>query len=335
TEHRPRAGEWPKIEGFLKHVFGEAPAPGGHPRYLMAIDYLTILWTQPAHKLPILVLVNELGGTGKSTFINLLRAIFGANATYCANDDLTDSFNSSWATKLIALIDEGLIEKRVVLEKVKSMTTSPRVKLHGKGKDKVEGDLFVKFVFTSNDEDNCIPITPTERRFWVIKVPQLQGEDNPDLLDEMCAEIPAFLHHLENRDLIHKRKGQLWFAPEDLQTPALHRLIKGSKSWLEKEIRIMVREKLLDYEVDELCLSYTDIETEVCKHRRWQRWEIIKTLQDRMKIKPENSSYLRHYWVGEGPNRQLESTRDRGRFYRFHADDHLEPHERQKTTELP
>ncbi|MEM6261111.1 MAG: DUF5906 domain-containing protein [Bacteroidota bacterium] len=325
--HQPRPGTWSTIEGFLKHIFGEELAPSGHPRYLLGLDYLTVLYREPWQKLPIIVLVNREGGTGKSTFMFFLQRIFGQNATLCGNDDLTDSFNSSWVTKLLALIDEGVIEKRMVLEKVKSMATSPTSKLHAKGRDKTQIDLFVKFVFTSNDEDHCIPIRSEETRFWVIKVPVINGKENPDLLEQMTLEIPAFLHHLRERSYTHPRYGRLWFNPAHLKTPALERLINASRPWLEKELHETIREQLLDFQVPEISLTLTRIELLVNKNRRYHTFEIKRILQEKWKLTPKNSTYHSYSWAGSGHTRHIIKTKEKGRFYTFEAREFLEEEE--------
>lgn len=40
------------------------------------LDYLQLLYLYPIQKLPILLLVSEERNTGKSTFLNFLKAIF-------------------------------------------------------------------------------------------------------------------------------------------------------------------------------------------------------------------------------------------------------------------
>ena len=322
-EHQPEAGDWATIKAFLKHVFGEEEAPSGHPRYLMGLDYLTLLYRKPWQKLPIIILVNEAHGTGKSTFIFLLMAIFGSNASFCGNDDLTDSFNSSWVTKLLCCIDEGVIDKKIVWEKVKAMTTGPKHKLHAKGRDKEETDLFVKFIFTSNDEDHCVPVSPNERRVWALKVPRYEGPDNGGLLEQMKREIPAFLHHLGERELVHPRRGQLWFDRSELRTPALERLVRGGRSWVERELHEQIRDYLLDFQEPEVYLTMQQVELLVNQRNRYQRFEIKKVLEQKWKLRPKNSSYLALSWAGTGENRSKVKTREKGRYYTFQAQQFL------------
>lgn len=82
----PAQGEFPEITAFLQHIFGE--------QYEMGLDYLQLLYTKPLQRLPIILLVSKEKNTGKTTFLNLLKAIFGANMTFNTNDDFRSQFNS-------------------------------------------------------------------------------------------------------------------------------------------------------------------------------------------------------------------------------------------------
>ena len=67
---------------------------------------MTILWQKPTQVLPIFCLVSEERNTGKTTFLNLLKAVFEGNMTLNTNDDFRSRFNSGWAGKLIIAISK-------------------------------------------------------------------------------------------------------------------------------------------------------------------------------------------------------------------------------------
>lgn len=71
--HQPLPGDWSAIDSLLRHIFGE--------HYEYGLDYIQLLYQMPLQKLPILILVSEQRNTGKTTFLNLLKAIFQDNAT--------------------------------------------------------------------------------------------------------------------------------------------------------------------------------------------------------------------------------------------------------------
>ena len=99
-EHTPQIGDFPNIRSLVLHIFGE--------QYNLGLDYLQLLFLQPLQKLPILLLVSEERNTGKSTFLNFLKAVFGDNVTFNTNEDFRSQFNSDWAGKLLIVVDEVL-----------------------------------------------------------------------------------------------------------------------------------------------------------------------------------------------------------------------------------
>ena len=187
----PSQGEFPKIEEFLHHIFGEY--------YEMGLDYIQLLYRQPLQRLPILLLVSQERNTGKTTFLNLLKAIFGRNMTFNTNEDFRSQFNSDWATKLIVAVDEVLLDRKEDSESIKNLSTARNYKAEAKGKDKNEVEFFAKFMLCSNNEQNPIHIEQGETRYWVHKIPKLT-EENPNLLSEM-KRIPNILTIFEINSL--------------------------------------------------------------------------------------------------------------------------------------
>ena len=96
--HLPKEGEFPHVESLIRHIFGE--------QYELGMDYLQLLYLQPVQKLPILLMVSEERNTGKSTFLNFLKAVFQNNVTFNTNEDFRSQFNADWAGKLLIVVDE-------------------------------------------------------------------------------------------------------------------------------------------------------------------------------------------------------------------------------------
>ena len=97
--HVPVQGDFPCIRSLVEHIFGE--------QYELGMDYLQLLYLYPVQKLPILLLVSEERNTGKSTFLNFLKAVFQNNVTFNTNEDFRSQFNSDWAGKLLIMVDAG------------------------------------------------------------------------------------------------------------------------------------------------------------------------------------------------------------------------------------
>jgi hypothetical protein len=292
-DHLPEPGKWPNIEKYLKHVFGEAKLTSGHTNFDLALDYLSLLYLKPRQKLPILALVNRKKNTGKSTFLWLLKEMFQGNCTFIGNEELKDHLNDDWADKLIIGIDEGFIDKKSVLERLKSMSTSPTIKMRGMYAGRQEIAFFGKFVLTSNDEDNFAPIDNDEVRFWVNKVPVLT-EDDPELLDKMVSEIPAFLDFLTHREILHKKTTRMWFDFELLENEALKNVKQASGSWLEKELKETLKELFFEYHYHTLAYTINELMAILngsTSSIKFRKADVTQQLKDKMGLTSKLGRY--------------------------------------------
>lgn len=155
--HTPKEGDFPTIRTIVAHIFGD--------QYELGMDYLQLLYLRPTQKLPILLLVSEERNTGKSTFLNFLKAIFEGNTTFNTNENFRSQFNDDWNSKLIILVDEVLLNKREDSERLKNLSTTYNYKVEAKGRDREEVSFFAKFVLCSNNEHLPIIIDPGEIRY--------------------------------------------------------------------------------------------------------------------------------------------------------------------------
>jgi len=333
-DHLPEAGKWETIEGYLKHVFGEAKTLSGYTNYEIALDYLQLIYLRPRQKLPIVALVNRLKNTGKSTFLWLLKEIFQANCTFIGNEELKDHLNDDWADKLIVGIDEGFIDKKSVLERLKSMSTASTIKLRGMYAGRQEIPFFAKFVMTSNDEDNFAPIDKDEVRFWVNKVPVIT-KDDPDLLDKMILEIPAFLDYLQNRTLLHKKESRHWFNPAYLDTEAGKAVKNSSRSWVEKEIRVIMKDLFFEYRYHTLAYTITelmDLLNSANAGVKFRKADVVEQLQARFNMSSKHARYSFPDKIDNKESALLGQTFTikHSRCYEFFVEDFLSPEEMRK-----
>ena len=281
-EHCPQQGEFPCIQSLVRHIFGE--------QYELGMDYLQLLYLQPVQKLPILLLVSEERNTGKSTFLNFLKALFQNNVTFNTNEDFRSQFNSDWAGKLLIVVDEVLLNRREDSERLKNLSTTLSYKVEAKGKDRDEIAFFAKFVLCSNNEYLPVIIDAGETRYWVRKIDRLQSDDT-DFLQKLQAEIPAFLHFLQHRTLSTEKKSRMWFAPSLLQTEALQKIIRSNRNRLEIEMCELLLDIMTVMNVNSvsfcpqdilLLLSNTFVKAE--KH------QVRKVLQESWKLPPANNT---------------------------------------------
>src|SRR5690606_543579 len=232
----PEEGNITSSLKFVRHIFGD--------HYELGLDYLQLLYSKPIQVLPILCLVSKERSTGKSTFLKWLKEIFENNLTYLTNDSFTSQFNSDWANKLLICIDEVLFNKEELTERIKYLSTTNFNKLEAKGKDKREVEFFGKFILCSNNEENFIKIDHHETRFWVLQVPSIKKEQT-EFLEALAVEITAFLNYLKKRKLSTKHQTRMWFSADQIETPALKKLVQNNRNRVERElagILVMVME---------------------------------------------------------------------------------------------
>lgn len=256
-----------------------------------------------------------------------MKAIFTQNCAIVGNEEFGNQFNSFWSTKLIVACEESFIEKKVIIERIKALSTGDKITMNAKGRDQVEIDFFAKFILASNNEDTFIWASKDDIRYWVIKVPVFQGEENVNMLQDMIDEIPAFLDYLNNRKMHSKNLSRMWFKPELLKTEALEKLVNNSKTGIEKELYEYLKTIYFEFGESEVCLTPTDINNYVL-NRRQDRSYLTKILRDNMKVTQANdgrvTSYKVPYWgdCSEGePDRKEHKLK--GRPFLFPAKDIL------------
>ena len=122
--HEPEEGDWTWSDRIMQHVFGD--------QITLGMKYIQALYLNPDKALPILVLVSRERMTGKTTFLNWLNMIFGANMVVIAPDDLIGGFNSVYAKANIIGIEETMLDKAISIEKLKSLSTGKFISVNTK-----------------------------------------------------------------------------------------------------------------------------------------------------------------------------------------------------------
>jgi len=332
--HTPEEGDCEKTLDFVKHIFGtdvvtyeDKGVTVSVSSFELGLDYLTILYKYPQRILPILCLVSRDRQTGKTTFINWLDKVFAENVITIGNEDMEADFNAHWVSKLIVACDETKLDKHVVIQKIKRLSTADKIVMNSKGKDQVILEFFAKFILISNDEEDFIKIDKEENRFWVKRVPKLATVNNrllEDLIDK--DEIAAFLHFLDKRTMATVDKERHWFDTRLLQSEALDLVKANSLTGLEKRIVIEITElfELSDNSVTRLTLPLSYIAELL---RQPDKNFVAKTLH-KMGFKAQASGRV-FYPVKEkvtdtnGFGIKLIPTTWHGRYYEFMREDYI------------
>lgn len=305
--HKPIEGSCTATFEILSHIFGEQLEIG--------LDYLQLLYLKPLYRLPILLLVSKDRNTGKTTFLNFLKAIFAGNMTFNTNEDFRSQFNSDWANKLIVAVDEVLLDRREDSERIKNLSTAISYKSEAKGKDRSEVEFFAKFILCSNNENCPILIDQGETRYWVRKIPTLQKE-NDKMLELLKEEIPHFLYYLQHRTLSTKSESRMWFRNDLLVTDALRKIIHYNKGKVETEMQHIILEIMEIKELDEYKFCVTDIHDMLMRiSMKTDTIQIRRILQDKWKLQPDKTTRYTAYVLGA--NNDILEIQKSARIYRI------------------
>lgn len=288
--HQAIEGECATILEFLKHIFGE--------QCEMGLDYIQLLYLKPLMRLPILLLVSRERNTGKTTFLNFLKAIFAKNMTFNTNEDFRSQFNADWANKLIVAVDEVLLDRREDSERIKNLSTAISYKSEAKGKDRNEVEFFGKFVLCSNNENCPILIDQGETRYWVRKVSPLKRENNR-ILHTLKSEIPHFLYYLQTRKLSTKSESRMWFRHDLLVTDALKRIIQFNRGKVETEILNIISDIMQAKGLDEFIFTMRDMISLLCyTATKAEPSQVRRILQNKWGLTLDKPTYYRAYSFG-------------------------------------
>ena len=279
--HIPQEGEFNHIQSLIEHIFGE--------QYELGMDYLQLLYLKPTQKLPILLLVSEERNTGKSTFLNFLKALFQENVTFNTNEDFRSQFNADWAGKLMIVVDEVLLNRREDSERLKNLSTAHSYKMEAKGKD----------------------------RYEVRKISRL-GKDDTSFLQKLKDEIPAFLYHLQHRNLTTKEESRMWFSPSLIRTEALEKIIRCNRSRIELDMAELLLDIMDTMQVDVVDFCINDLLALFNYSMvKMERHQVRNVLQQYWKLEPaSNALSYSTYQISVLPGQKYSaSSKKVGRFY--------------------
>ena len=324
--HVPKEGDWRTINKLLHHIF-DYKNLDGEPMYEFALDYIQLLYTRPTKHLPILCLVSTERGTGKTTFLEMLKAVFVENMRILDSARLTSNFNGSWAGKLIVAVDESFInmdEKNGAANKLKMIATNETIPSEAKGKDSDEIPNFSKLILCSNDEYNFVRIDWEENRYAIIKVGSIpENELNPHMRDNLREEIPAFLYFLKNRQLYYKEKSRLYFEERVFMTPQLEMIQARTEGGLARNIKDVIRNQFYLQQAESVRLSLAVIEELVrLQYKFSNRIQIRDYLNDKGYKTGVPTSFTYYMYAGD----DMGITK-KDRCYTFNMYDFLTPEE--------
>ncbi|MBO5613060.1 MAG: helicase [Prevotella sp.] len=308
---------WSHIGQLYRHIFEE--------QFELGLDYTQKLYIDPMAKLPLLLLISQENNTGKSTFCNFLKKMFGDNATGMNSEGLRSRFTSTWVNKLLVFVEEKLLDKDSDGDMIKNLVTGFTAQSEAKGKDRVEVPFFAKLVMTSNNIYTPIVLHEDDTRTWVREIkplpPRVPGSH--DFLTECEKEIPYFLDFLLHRKLSIECEDRLFFSPKRLRTPAWQRIVNSCRSNLEKQVAEKLLEIMNDCEIDTLRYSVANLlDMLSIEHIKTDRVQLKQLLAERWKLPTTSKEKERYdlYTPNIGGGQKYIRTSTTGKWYEFRKD---------------
>jgi hypothetical protein len=286
-------GQFKHIKLLLEHIFGE--------QVELAYKYLKVMYEHPTQILPILVMVSTERQTGKTTFLNLLDIIFGDNFVLIKPEDLQNQFNHIYATKNIIGIDETVIEKTSIVEKLKAIATQKTMTVNQKHVSQYSIPFFGKIVMATNKEDEFMKIDEEEIRFWVRKVGTIENLIT-DIEQHMRDEVPYFLRYLEQLPEVDRTKSRMVFTADEIWTDKLNEVMAESKTWLYKELEMLFQSIFYECTADEVMFTAKELkEAEYRTNNNAPQNFIHKTLKKDFKLDVPDGIIRYHSYFSESP----------------------------------
>ena len=318
--HAPEEGSWQTINKLLHHIFNYTNLTG-ESLYEFGLDYLQLLYTQPLKHLPILCLVSKERGTGKSTFLDLLKSIFADNMRILDSSRLMSPYNGHWAGKLVVAVDESFInmdEKNGAGNKLKMIATNATIPFEEKHKNAGEIPNISKLIMCSNDEFNFVKIDKEENRYCIIKVEPFTGDTDPHMVKKMLEEIPAVLYFLKHRQLYYPERSRLWFDERLFETEALLKIQERTEPMVVKQIKNAIKDQFYWLRTENVRLS-ANVLFELIR-RKYNKIRITDVKEWLMDNGYRTRNASKFYYKFEADYESQTSTE---RFYTFSAKDFM------------
>lgn len=206
----PRAGAWPLMQQHIGHVL----ASGDRDAAWYITKFAAWAVQHPGERAEVALVFRGDKGSGKGTFANALRRVFGQHGLQIFNSKhLVGSFNGHLRTCLLLFADEAFWAGDKQGESVlKGLITEQALMIEQKGVDAAPWRNRLHVIMAAN-ADWVVPATRHERRYAVFDVSSERVGDRPyfrALHDEMRnGGLAAMLH-----DLLHLNLGD--WHPRDV-----------------------------------------------------------------------------------------------------------------------
>lgn len=203
TPIEPRPGIWTAIYKFLAEVI----CSNDSVLLTYLLNYLAHMLQKPADKPGVMIVLLGGQGTGKGMFFRLLQRIWPTTSLMVSDvKRVLGNFNDVLAYHYVVFFDEALfVGDKASTERMKSLTTEPRIVIEGKYQPTRDIDSYHRFFAASNAE-HFIHTDADDRRLMVFRVSSERQRDHAYFNALMSSfdggdMVAAFVHDLLVRDL--------------------------------------------------------------------------------------------------------------------------------------
>jgi hypothetical protein len=192
---------------IMKHIKNLCGNNDKMVEYLL--NFLACRVQSPNRRTNTCIIFKSVEGVGKDLFFNWFsNKIIGSN--YCAStadlEAIFGKFNSFASRKIFTILDEvDGSQSKILINRIKNAITTLKIKIEYKGDDPFDETNNNAFVIFTNNE-NCIQIKPSERRF-IVAEPNNNIANDADYFIPLIEEFnkgeynKAFYNMLLSRDI--------------------------------------------------------------------------------------------------------------------------------------
>ena len=142
-------GEWPEPEIIEKAREGDPILPLAFPLDEKQLKIIHLLCFR-AKLQPLIFIITGVGGSGKSTFLNIIEQIFDDDVGHASLDDLDNPFQVEEAVKHRAIISSELRGKELDNRIIKQISDRETIQVNPKGRQPYEVSTQSVMVFATN-----------------------------------------------------------------------------------------------------------------------------------------------------------------------------------------
>jgi hypothetical protein len=210
----PQAGDYSVIDQHILEVI----CSGVEDHYEYHMNYLAHMVQKPEEKAGVMIIYMGGEGTGKGSMCRVLEAIWSHSTLQVSNvDDILGRFTGALERSYIVWLDEAIFKgDRKSQDSLKTFITEPYIRIEEKYQPKREISSYHR-CFAATNHKHFGQVSADNRRFFMLQVSEnkkVNRSASADIQEEQgdywrkfyaalrdTQTIPAFLHHLERRDI--------------------------------------------------------------------------------------------------------------------------------------